>query len=282
MFKKYGTKILTVLLAAVFLFSTAMAIRQQFQYRNIDTGNSEAAQIAGLSDMGSSSGSVSSAPSGTEIFSGKDMSLGGEAAGEEGLFGDAAALMNVDLEALQAVNQDIIGWIEIPGTKLSCPLVKGADNQYYLKRDWRREPSSGGAIFVEETNSPDLTDFHTIIYGHRMRNGAMFAMLKDYQDQNFWKEHPSIYVADDQGVSRYDIFSAEEAGVTSLVYRTDITENRLEEDFLKYCMQASVIDTGIVPSAEDRVLTLSTCTGRGYRSRWVVHGVLRFRYDRNQ
>ena len=28
--------------------------------------------------------------------------------------------------------------------------------------------------------SPDLCDFNTIVYGHRMNNGSMFAPLKNY------------------------------------------------------------------------------------------------------
>lgn len=277
MFRKYGIRILTILLAAVFLFSTAMAVRRQLQYRKIDAGNDEAMRIADLSYE--SIPPISARP-------GEDGFSGNRASGQKGdgpkemLSGVAAAAMNVDLEALREVNQDIIGWIMIPGTELSYPLLKGEDNRYYLIRDWKKERSSGGAIFVEETNNPDLTDFHTIIYGHRMRNGSMFAALKDYQDQDFWREHPSIYLADAEGVSRYDIFSAGEVNVNSLIFRTDITESHLEEELLKCCVETSVIDTGIVPTAEKRVLTLSTCTGRGYHSRWVVHGILEFRYDR--
>lgn len=40
-------------------------------------------------------------------------------------------------------------------------------------------------------------------------------------------------------------------------------------------MAQSVIDTGIVPTVHDRILTLSTCTGNGHATRWVVQAVLR-------
>ena len=39
-----------------------------------------------------------------------------------------ALLGSIDLAALQAVNPDVFGWIEIPGTIISYPLLQGADN----------------------------------------------------------------------------------------------------------------------------------------------------------
>lgn len=44
----------------------------------------------------------------------------------------AQALEQMDLPALQQVNSDVIGWIAIPGTEISYPLVQGTDNDYYL------------------------------------------------------------------------------------------------------------------------------------------------------
>lgn len=92
-----------------------------------------------------------------------------------------AALMDIDLEALRSVNEDVVGWIEIPGTELSSPLMQGTDNQYYLSHNWKGEKSGGGSVFLESVNSQDLTDFHTIAYAHRMRNDTMFGTLKYYK-----------------------------------------------------------------------------------------------------
>lgn len=195
---------------------------------------------------------------------------------------EVRALAAIDLPALREVNPDVSGWIEIPGTDLSYPVLCGADNQYYLSRTWTGEANSGGSIFLESTNRRDLSDFHTIVYGHRMRDGSMFGSLKNYRDQTYWQEHPAVYMASDCGVYCYDIFSAQEVSVTGLVYRLDLETSGLEEDFIKTCFEGSSLDTGIVPSAEDRILTLSTCTGRGYATRWVVHAVLTGCIDRQQ
>lgn len=258
---------LAILLAVLFLFGAGMMLRKQIQYRQIVVDADEAAEIAGLRET--------SAPTGTPIQQ--------EAYAEPEsphLPKFAAALMDIDLEALRSVNEEVVGWIEIPGTELSYPLMQGEDNQFYISHNWKREASSGGAVFLEAASSPDLTDFHTVAYAHRMRNGTMFGTLKYYREPDFWREHPDIYVAADDGIYCYHIFSVQEVDVKGIVYRLDIEESHLEEEFLQYCTENSVLDTGIVPKPEDRILTLSTCIGIGYTTRWVIHGVLRETYQR--
>lgn len=108
-----------------------------------------------------------------------------------------------------------------------------------------------------------------------MNNGTMFAPLREYTDQDFWRDHPYVYVADGARVYRYEIFAAWEAGVTSIVYAVDGDRQRLLDSFLG----ASQIDTGLVPGTEDTLLTLSTCTGNGHATRWVVQAVLAQVYE---
>ncbi|MBD5084810.1 MAG: class B sortase [Clostridiales bacterium] len=64
----------------------------------------------------------------------------------------------------------------------------------------RDTPKSGGSIFIGCRCSPGLDTFHTIIYGHRMNNNSMFGTLKYYRNQDFWREHPTIYIVDNSGV----------------------------------------------------------------------------------
>ena len=194
--------------------------------------------------------------------------------GPEALPEEASFLADINLKALQEVNQDVLGWISVPGTKLSYPIVQGEDNNEYLYHNWKKEKSISGSIFMESTNRSDFSDFHTIIYGHRMRDRTMFGMLKDYQSLDFLREHPSIYLAYGDDICRYDIFAAYEAGVKSMVYRLDLEENGLEEEFLQFCRESSVLDTGVIPGPGAKILTLSTCTGRGHSTRWVVQGYL--------
>lgn len=184
-------------------------------------------------------------------------------------------LENVDLDNLRAVNEDVLGWIVIPDTVLSYPIVQCGDNQYYLNRTWQGKRSSVGAIFMECQCSPDFSDFNTIIYGHRMNNESMFGTLRSYENIDFWREHPSVYVVTDDSIRVYDICSAFEVGIQEIVYRLDIEESALQQELINFSLEHSVIDTGVVPTPDGQMLTLSTCTGHGHSSRWVVQAVLR-------
>lgn len=185
---------------------------------------------------------------------------------------EAAALAYVDLKQLQAVNPDVVGWVEVPGTELAYPLLQGEDNQYYLTHSWKGEENSGGSIFLESTSNPDLSDFHTIVYGHRMFNNSMFGTLKYYKDYDYWAQHPSVYLVVEGGIYRYDIFAAYQAGIEDTVY--ELRWDGREEKLIQYALEQTVLDTGLEPQPGQRHLALSTCTGRGHAKRWVVHAVL--------
>ena len=179
----------------------------------------------------------------------------------------------MDFAALREVNPDVIGWIMVPGTPICYPLLQGEDNEYYLNHMWHRGGGSVGSIFLECQNDPGLTDFHTLIYGHRMVNGSMFSALKNYTTLSYWQSAPSVYITTDEGTARYDIFAAYEAAVDSLTYQVFFSGAKSMQTFLDSCLERSVIDTGIVPTPDDSVITLSTCTGNGYDTRWVVQAV---------
>jgi sortase B len=257
--KKKLYRALTALLVAILAVCGAVILKNEQECRAGNLAYEEAAQTAGLLEPPEAGPASPSAPQDRQ-----------EA---EPVPDPLERLAEVDLEALQAVNPDVFGWIEIPGTIISYPLLQGADNQTYLRRTWLGEANSMGSIFLESTNRRDMNDFHTIIYGHRMRSGDMFADLAKYQEEDFWREHPSVYLALEDGVRRYDVFAAYEAGVRSLVYRLDL-EGR-EEELIQFGLDSSALDTGVIPAADEKLLTLSTCTGNGYSKRWVVQAVLR-------
>lgn len=186
----------------------------------------------------------------------------------------AEALKNTDFAALQQTNPDVCGWLLIPDTELSYPLVQGENNDYYLTHTWKKEYNTVGAVFLDCRVSEDFTDFNTIIYGHRMRNGSMFATLKYYVDQEYFEAHPCIYLALPDGVYCCKIFAAYEAGADSATYQRDFPDDEEKSAFIQSALDHSVITCDVTPTAKDRIITLSTCTGQGYSTRWVVQAVL--------
>ena len=111
-----------------------------------------------------------------------------------------------------------------------------------------------------------------------MKDNSMFGVLKYYESHEFWKEHPAIYIADGESVRCYRIFAAHETDVKGMVYRLDLEKRNLEEEFVRFCLENSVLDVGeeenSLPRPGAPILTLSTCTGRGHDTRWVVQGYL--------
>ncbi len=194
---------------------------------------------------------------------------------EETLDPYAESLAALDLTKLQNENEDIVGWIFIPDTRISYPIVQGTDNDYYLNHTWKHNKSSMGSIFLECQNTPDFEEYNTIIYGHNLvNNPAMFTGLRQYEDPTFWKEHPSVYILNQDGVYRYDVFAAYNTGVRTIVYGLSITKDSIKEKVIQHAMDNTMIDTGITPEIDQNIITLSTCTdSNAVDTRWVVQAV---------
>jgi sortase B len=152
--------------------------------------------------------------------------------------------------------------------------MQGEDNEHYLHHTWDGIWNYAGSIFMECQNSPTMSDYNTLIYGHNMKNRSMFGELKYYVQEDFWEAHPYIYIVDAAGVRRCDIYATYEAEVTAVTYKRTFEDAAAKQKFINYGARRTVVDTGVVPEADDRVITLSTCTGAGYATRWVVQAVL--------
>ena len=100
--------------------------------------------------------------------------------------------ITVDFDSLKALNPDVVGWIYSADTQINYPVLLGEDNSEYLHHMVNGEYNSAGSIFMDCRNKPDLSDFNTILYGHHMKNGSMFASLHQYTEQELPRRHPSI------------------------------------------------------------------------------------------
>lgn len=277
--KKKIHKIVTVLLAGIFLFSSFMTVRQLSGYRQIEADATEAAEIA-MPERPAMSPSPTT-PTTEPVPTAEPEPMPMTEPEPDPLPEEMSYLDDIDLAALQAENKDIFGWIEIPETAVSYPLLHGEDNEFYLRHNWKKEDSTGGSIFLEAMNSPGMDGFHSIIYGHRMRDGSMFGALKQYAAQEFADAHPNIWIVLDDEIRRYDVFSVRETPIDGLTYRLDLEEKSIQDIFLEDCLDCSVIDTDIKPRPDGHVLTLSTCTGNGHEKRLVIHSILASSYARS-
>ena len=116
--------------------------------------------------------------------------------------------VRVDFDGLSEVNPQVVGWIFGPDTVISYPIVQGEDNSYYLHRLFTGESNGSGCIFLDAACAGDFSGDHSIIYGHHMKNGTMFASLGEYASQDYYESHPYFQLSTPQGDWRVDVFSA--------------------------------------------------------------------------
>lgn len=190
---------------------------------------------------------------------------------------DAASGFKVNFDELFAINPDTVGWIRFypePAT-INYPLVQGTDNQEYLHKTFSEGENTLGAIFVAAENRANMQDKNTIIYGHRMNDRSMFYHLEDYKDPEFCKQNPYFYIYTPDGAEHvYQIYSVAVVDEFSDTYITKFASKEKFQEFIKMTKETSLYDTGVEVGADDKIVTLSTCTSNGDNERNVVRGVL--------
>ncbi|AXI00631.1 SrtB family sortase [Sporosarcina sp. PTS2304] len=177
---------------------------------------------------------------------------------------------------LHAVNEQIVGWISVEGTKVNNPILQSEDNDFYLNRNFNKEKSRAGSVFMDFRN--DITDMNqnTVIYGHAMKNDTMFGSLKKFGQQEYADEHSTIYV--DTLYEGYDIevFAAYETTIDFYYIETDFQTKEEYAHYLQEVQSRSLINTPVTVGTEDRIVTLSTCNNsvNSKDKRYVVQGKL--------
>ena len=143
----------------------------------------------------------------------------GEAAGPEA-GSELKAPMDIDFASLKSVNNDVVGWIYVEAVPdINYPIVHGKDNETYLHRTYEKNYNFAGTIFVDYENKGDFSDCNTIVYGHNMKNGSMFAQLKKFtQDEETYKKSKYFWIFTPEKNYRYEIISAYTTGVNSDTY----------------------------------------------------------------
>ena len=207
-----------------------------------------------------------------ETKSPEDMPSGGEVPGEE----IDPVLPAVDFEGLRETGPDIIAWLNLPGTPVNYPVTQTEDNDYYLNHLHDKSPGKVGCLFADYENSADFSDRNTIIYGHNMRDGSMFAELNHYKEQAYFDAYPRMYLVTPEGGFVCEVFAAftadpEESGSDASPWRLGFQDDGAYTTWLGKMAERSVVESGVTVTSSDRVLTLSTCAPGGAK-RFVVMG----------
>lgn len=178
-------------------------------------------------------------------------------------------------EKLLEINPDTVGWLTLNNTNIDYPVVKQKDNNYYLKRDYYQNKNRHGWIFMDYRNNIDELDKNTIIYGHNLANQKMFGTLR-YALNSYWykkTKNQIITFNTTKENMRWQIFSIYTTPVVTDYLETEFKSDGDYLSFLTMLSKRSIYDFNQTFSADDKILTLSTCSN-GTKNRLVVHAKL--------
>lgn len=180
----------------------------------------------------------------------------------------------IDFDALEAINSDVIGWIDwytygSSKPAISYPVAQGTDNDFYLLHSITKDPLVPGTIFMDYRTASDFSSPNTFIYGHRMNDGSMFAPLLKYDDKDFFDKQEAaglnyIYFYTREAIFVYKVFAITDVDLSEHreVYQI-ISANELSE-YAKTLKGYSRYDTKVaVPEDCEHILTLYTCQATG-------------------
>lgn len=183
--------------------------------------------------------------------------------------------LEVDFGALESVNNEVTGWLYLPDSKINYPVVKGADNEYYLNHLFDGKENSSGSIFMDSKNSDDFSDVHNIIYGHHMKNGSMFTDLTKFKNQDFYESHKTAYFITREKKYEIELFSAYITNVSDEAWDIDFSDEAEVLEWAKETKAKSLFKCEKEPKQGDRYMTLSTCDYDFEDARFVVVGIMR-------
>ena len=183
----------------------------------------------------------------------------------------ANPIPEIDFAVLADMDKNAFGWLYIPDTVMNYPVVRGKDNDYYLNHALGGKWNNGGCPFVDYRNKDGFEDYNTVIYGHHLRNGMMFACLDDYAKQEFYDAHPVVYFTTESGKYILRIFAAYTTHSTSDAYNRSFKNEEAFMNWVDKALEQSKIKTDVEITAQDKVLTLSTCAYNFSGARFVVH-----------
>lgn len=188
----------------------------------------------------------------------------------------------IDFEKLKKINKDIVAWIRIKDTNIDYPVLRAKkdDVSYYLHRDYKGDYLFAGSIYMEYCNQPDFSDRDTILYGHNMQTGTMFADLHKFESKSFFNKHKYMYIYTPDSIKKYEIYSAYEYDDRHIDNSFEhFRKNSMFKEYINYSLNptsaiVSNVRKGSKVTISDKLVTLSTCTNNRPQNRYLVQGVL--------
>lgn len=185
----------------------------------------------------------------------------------------------IDFEALKRINKDVVGWLYIPDTSIDYPILIGDTDTEYLHKDIEGKYNYLGCIFSFADTSKDLSDARTLLFGHNMRQYAMFGELRRYLEKDFRKKHTKIYVYTEKKTMELETFSIFVCNKNDGIFWDDTTLGSAEyQDLLKTLdkrnQYSNIEKKNIEEYYNNQMFSLISCRGAaGTSNRLMVNAI---------
>ena len=187
------------------------------------------------------------------------------------------ALMRTKISSLKASNPDVVGYISVPGTKISYPIMHTDNNEYYLDHDYTGAYRLSGAIFLDYRDYPEVAiNENACVYGHNLTNGNMMNNITLFLDETFFNENEYVEVITETGLYTYRIFAVYKTDMYSDYITTYFESPEAVVEFAKAQQERSMYQRDGIEFelGNTKLLTLSTCTNIIQEERYTLQAVL--------
>ncbi|MCM1288125.1 MAG: class B sortase [Clostridium sp.] len=175
-------------------------------------------------------------------------------------------------------NNDFIGWLTIEGTVIDYPVMQSMyDEEFYLRRDFDKEYSYAGTLFIDTSCNVEKPSDNIIIYGHHMNTGKMFHELEEYDDEEYYEKHKFITFDTIYGSGNYEVIAAFRTKIydedyTGFKYYEffDARDSVAFENYVSNCKSLTPYNIEASAKYGDSLITLSTCAYHTENGRFVV------------
>ncbi|MDY0236888.1 MAG: class B sortase [Gudongella sp.] len=171
------------------------------------------------------------------------------------------------------INPDYQGWLQIENTNIDYPVVRAIDNYFYLDKDFLKEDSELGAIFMDYRNIGNFNDRHTAIYGHYTWTGKMFGDLHNYKEELFSNENRIIKFNSLFGEKEFEIFSVYVDSAEDYKLKFDFEDDIEYLEYLKSLNELSIHSFESNLDPDKLLLSLATCSYEVSNGRLIVHAI---------
>ena len=178
---------------------------------------------------------------------------------------------------LYAINNEMVGWLTISGTKIDYPVMQTADEEYYLSHDFFHEENANGLLIMDSHCDPYTPSYNLVISGHNRKNDTIFSRLTEYfQDKRHRDAHMFIQFDSLMEERTYVVFAAffaadYDVNEEGFRYNANIEYAVDAKQWLREINEYKLYETNIDVGFGDQFLTLTTCnSSKRKNGRFVV------------